>query len=119
MQRNHKLIAGIVLLVLGTCLIGWNLRDPDAAYREPPKQERVITQAEMPPPVQATLKRVVADGKVAEMKEKRQGGTTYYSVHSIRGNQKTEVKIAEDGSIMKQKAKKLSPTALRKTRDAS
>lgn len=115
MKRNHKLVAGIVLLVLGIGLIGWNLRDPDAAYREPPKHERVITQSEMPPPVLATLKRVVADGKIEEIKEKRQGGTTYYSVDSIRGNQKTEVKIAEDGSILKQKSKKLSPTALRKT----
>jgi hypothetical protein len=113
MNRKRKLVAGIVLLVLGVGLIGWNLRDPDAAYREPPKHERVITQAEMPPPVQATLKRVAGDGKIKQIKEKRQGGTTYYSVDSIRGDKKTEVKIAEDGTIMKQKSKKLSPTALK------
>jgi hypothetical protein len=114
MNRKHKLIAGIVLLVLGVGLIGWNLRDPDAAYREPPKHERVITQSEMPPPVQATLKRVVADGKIKEIKEKRQGGTTYYSVDSIQGGHKTAVKIAEDGSIIKQKSKKLPPVPSRK-----
>ena len=115
MNRNHKLIAGVVLLVLGIGLIAWNLRDPDAAYREPAKQERNITQAEMPPPVQATVKRVVAGGKIEEITEKRQGGTTTYSVDSIHGNEKTETKIAEDGAILKQKSKKLPPTALRKT----
>jgi hypothetical protein len=113
MNRNQKLILGTGLLVTGLGLIGWNLRDPDAAYREPPKHERVITPAEMPPPVQATLQRVAGNGKITQVKEKRQGGTTYYSVDSVSGDKKTEVKIAEDGSVMKQKSKKLSATAVK------
>lgn len=111
MTRNRKLLAGVVLLVLGVGLIAWNLRDPDAAYREPPKQERVITHDEMPLPVQATVKRVLADGKVEEIKEKRRGGTTTYEVDTIRGRTKTEFKISEDGAVIKQQSKKAKVAA--------
>jgi hypothetical protein len=107
MDRNRKLLAGVILLVVGVGLICWNLRDPDRAYREGPKQERVVTAEQMPLPVQATFQRVSAGHKVEEIKEKRHNGMTTYEVDTIRGDTKTEVKIAEDGSVIKQKSKKV------------
>jgi hypothetical protein len=114
MNRNVKLSAGVVLLALGVGLIARNLRDPDAAFREPPKEERVITREEMPLPVQATVKRVVADGKIEEIKEKRQGGTTTFEVDTVRGAMTIEFKIAEDGAVIKQKSRKLKVAAVRR-----
>jgi hypothetical protein len=107
MDRNRKIAAGVILLAVGVGLICWNLRDPDRAYREQPKQERVVTAEQMPLPVQATVRRVSAGSKVEEIKEKRHNGMTTYEVDSIRGDTKTEVKIAEDGSVIKQKSKKV------------
>jgi len=114
MNRRQKLAAGIILLVFGTGLIGWNLRDPDRAYREPPKQERHVTVEQVPPPVLAAVKRVSAGATIKGIKEKRQGGKTTYEVDTIQGNTKREVKLAEDGSVIKQKSKKLR-VAPRKT----
>jgi hypothetical protein len=107
MDRTHKLLAGIVLLVFGLGLIGWNLRDPDRAYREQPKQIRVVTLEQVPLAVQATAKRMSIGSKIGEVQEKHQNGTTWYEVDAIRGETRTEIKIAEDGSVIKQKARKV------------
>jgi len=106
MSRNGKVATGTILLAIGIGLICWNLRDPNAAYREGPKQERMVTAQQIPLPVQATLQRVAAGQKIQEIKEKRQNGVTTYHVDAIRGNTKTELKIAEDGSVLKQKSKR-------------
>jgi uncharacterized membrane protein YkoI len=109
MNRNRKLLMGAVFLILGLGLIGWNLRDPDRAYREPEEQERNVTMEQVPKPVQAAISRLTAGGgKIEEIKEEREGGTTTYEVDTIRGDTKTEFEIAEDGSVLKQKSKKSS-----------
>ena len=110
MNRNRKLLAGVVLLVLGLGLIGWNLRDPDRAYREPEEVERNVTLEQVPRPVKASIDRLMAGGgKIEEIKEEREGATTTYEVETIRGDTKTEFEIAEDGSVLKQKSKKTRP----------
>jgi hypothetical protein len=111
MNRRIKLIAGVILLLCGIALIGWNLRDPDRAFREPPKEERVITLEQTPLPVQAAIQRVSAGSKIAEIKEKRRGGPAYYEVDMIRGDTKTEIQFHEDGSLAKKKSKKVKPAA--------
>ena len=111
MSRNGKLIAAGVMFLLGAALIAWNLRDPDAAYREPPEEDKSITIEQAPPAVQATVKRIIGTGKLDEIQEEKRGtvtGTiTKYEVEIIRGNVKTEYDIAPDGSIIEQKSKRL------------
>jgi uncharacterized membrane protein YkoI len=106
-NSKHKWVVALVLLAAGTALIAWNLRDPDRAYREPPEDERIVSTEQTPLPVQATIKRLSAGGKVEEIKEEREGGRTKYEVEVVRGDTKTEFEIAEDGSVTKQKSKKL------------
>jgi hypothetical protein len=107
MNRKSKLIAGILLLLCGAALIGWNMRDPDAGFREPPKQERAVTASEVPLAVQSAIKRVSAGGKIEKILEKRRGEQVTYEVDLIHQNLKTEFKFHEDGSVVKQKTRKL------------
>jgi hypothetical protein len=109
MSRKSKVIAGVILLVCGIALIAWNLRDPDRAYREPPKEERVVTLEQTPLPVQSAIQRVSAGSKIEEIKEKRRGGPATYEVDVIRGDVKTKISFHEDGSVAKEKSKKLKP----------
>jgi hypothetical protein len=109
MNRNGKLATGVILLAVGTGLICWNLRDPNAAYREGPKEERVVTARDVPLPVQATVQRIAAGQRIREIKERRQNGMTTYHVDMIHGNIRHELRIAEDGSVLKQKSKKVKP----------
>jgi hypothetical protein len=109
MNRKSKLIAGVILLVCGIALIGWNLRDPDRDYREPPEHERVLTLDQTPARVQSAIKRVAAGARIEEIKEERRGSVTKYEMDMIRGDVKSEVEFNEDGSVLKQKSKKVKP----------
>jgi hypothetical protein len=113
MNRKSKLIAGVILLVCGIALIGWNMRDPDRDFREPPEEERDITLDQTPPRVQAAIHRVTAGSRIEEIKEERRGSVTKYEVDTIRGDLKTEFEFNEDGSLSKQKSKKVKPKPAR------
>jgi len=107
MKRNHKIIAGVVMLACGVALIAWNMRDPDAAYHEQPKIEKVVTIQEVPSPVQATIERLVASGKLHEIQQESRGSKVKYDVEIISGDTKTKYEVAPDGSIVEKKSKKL------------
>ena len=107
MNGKLTLAIGVMLLICGFALIGWNLRDPDRDYREPPSEERTVTLEQIPLAVQATIKRVSAGAAIEDIQEERKGDTTTYEVDVIRANTKIEFEIAEDGSIIEQESKKL------------
>ena len=108
MKRNHKIVLGVLLTACGVTLILWSFRDPDAAYREQPKVEKVVTIQQVPPPVQATIERLgTSGGKLSEIQEESRGSKVKYDAEFISGNTKTKYEITPDGSIVKQKSKKL------------
>jgi len=111
MNNTHKGIVGGALVLCGLALIGWNLRDPDRAYREQPKQTRQITFDQTPLAVQAAIKQASNGGKIEEILEVHQGATTSYKADVVVGNTKTELKLGEDGSVIKRKSKNLKPKA--------
>jgi uncharacterized membrane protein YkoI len=113
MSNRKKWILAVALLICGAALIIWNLRDPDRAYREPAKEEREVTLEQVPMPVQAAVKQASAGGTIEEIKEEHQGGKTTYEVDIVRGDTKTEIKFAEDGSVIKTKSKKLKPADIK------
>jgi hypothetical protein len=108
-SRKHKWAIAVVLIACSIALIAWNLRDPDRAYREPPKEERVVTLDAVPQPVQETIRRLAKGGKIEQIKEKQQGAKTTFEADVTLGDTKTELKLAEDGSVIKEKSKKLKP----------
>jgi hypothetical protein len=107
MRRKQKIAVAAILLACGAALIAWNMRDPDAAYREQPKVETVVTVQQVPPAVQATIQRISAGGTLHEIQEERRGDDIKYEVEIIRGNTKTEYAIAPDGSVTGQKSKQV------------
>ena len=107
MTRNTKIGAAVIMFALGIALIAWNMRDPDAAYREPKQVEKVITAAELPAPVQETLKRVAGQGKVIEVQEESKGDKLHYEIKVVSGKTQTKYEIATDGSIIEQESKQL------------
>jgi hypothetical protein len=107
MNRKHAWGLTAILLLCGATLIGWNLRDPDRAFREPKSVERDVTLDQVPPAVQETIKRVSAGAKIEDIQEDRKGDVTKYEIDVIRGKTKTEFEIAVDGSVIEQESKKL------------
>jgi hypothetical protein len=108
MKRKLKILTASVMIMCGVALIAWNMRDPDAAYREQPKVEKVVTTTEVPPPVQATIQRLAAGGgQLGEIQEESRGSMVKYEAEVIRGNTKIKYEISPDGAIVKQKSKKL------------
>ena len=108
MNSRHKVVFASVAMVGGIGLIGWNFRDKDSAYREPPEVERQMKVEEVPAPVQAAIKKLSAGGgTIEEIKEERQGPEVKYEVEIVKGVIKTEYELAPDGSILEQESKKL------------
>ena len=106
MSRRLKWVVGVVLLLCGFALIGWNMRDPDRSFREPASVERVVTLEQIPEAVQAAVKRVSAGGKIEDIQEDRKGNATTYEVDVIRGDMKTEYEISLDGVVLEEESKK-------------
>ena len=109
MSNTHKGIVGGALVLCGLALIGWNLRDPDRAYREQPKEKHPVTMEQLPLPVQSAIKLASSGGKIEKLLEQHQGGTTTYESDVVVGDTKTELKLGEDGSVIKRKSKKFKP----------
>ena len=108
MKRTHKVVAAAAMIVCGLALIGWNFRDPDAAYREQPKTETVVTLESAPPAIRATVERLLkSGGKLEDIQEEREGDEVKYEVDIISASTKTEYEIAPDGTVTGQKSKKL------------
>lgn len=110
MKRNHKIVLAVVLILGGIALIAWNLRDPDAAYREQPEVETVLTLQQLPPAVHDAVQRLMKAGdKLDEIKEEREGSEVKYEVEIISGSRKFEYELSPDGTILEQKSKAIKP----------
>jgi hypothetical protein len=107
MTNRNKWILAVALLLVGACLIGWNLRDPDRAYREVRIPDEAVTLEQVPPPVRSTIKREGAGGELRELVRENEQGTITYEVEIAVGGRKLELDVAEDGSIVKRELKKL------------
>jgi hypothetical protein len=112
MKDRTKVIVGGTTLVVGGGLILWNmLHDPNRGYYEQPKHEEVVTIDQIPHPVRAVIQRASAGGIVTEIQKETRNGKIKYDADIVMGTQKIGLKIAEDGSILERKAKKLKPRA--------
>ena len=109
MKDRTKLIIGGSAFVVGTGLILWNLRDPNRGYYEQPKQEQVVTIDQIPAPVRTVIQRESAGGVVKEIQKETKEGKIKYDADIVKSGQKIGLKIAEDGSILERKAKRLNP----------
>ena len=111
MTNRTKSIAAAVVVVVGSGSLAWSLlRDPDRAYREQPEVEQAITIDQVPAAVRATINRESAGGVVQEIQKESEPGEVEYDVDIVKGGHKIGLEIAENGSILERKVKKLKPT---------
>lgn len=108
MSTQKKTIVATILLICGLSLIGWNLRDKDAQFREPPKVERAVTLEELPPAVKETVTRELKGGRLKELEEKRRGDSITWELDFVRGSDKIELDIAEDGTVLERQSEKVN-----------
>ena len=111
MTDRTKIRAAAGMFVLGGALIAWNLRDPNRGFYEQPKEEQLVTIDQIPGPVKATVHRESAGGVVREIQKETKAGTVKYDIDIAKAGQKIGLKIAEDGTILERKIKKLKPKA--------
>lgn len=108
MKDRTKWTAVTTMFVVGAGLVTWHLlRDPDSGYREEPEQEEVVTIDQIPEAVRATIKRESAGGVVEEIQKETEPGEVEYDVDIVKGGQKINLEIAENGTILERKVKKL------------
>ena len=108
MTNRTKATAAGILVVAGFGSIAWSLlRDPDRAYREQPEVEQLVTIDQVPAAVRATISRESAGGVVQEIQKESEPGEVEYDVDIVKGGQKINLEIAEDGSVLERKVKRL------------
>jgi hypothetical protein len=107
MTDKTKVATGITALILGSGIILWNLRDPNRGYYEQPKQEEEVTIDQVPAPVGTAIRRASAGGVVHQIQRETKQGKVKYDADIIVGGQKIGLRIAEDGSVLERKTKKL------------
>jgi hypothetical protein len=107
MKDTTKVATGVTALVLGAGLILWNLRDPNRGYYEQPKVEEEMTIDQVPVPVRTAITRASVGGVVQQIQRETKQGKVKYDADIIVGGRKIGLKLAEDGSILERKTKKL------------
>ena len=112
MTNRTKIITAVGMVVAGGALVAWNLRDPDRGFYEEPKHEQVVTIDQIPAPVKATVRRESAGGVVQEIQKETKQGKVKYDVDIEKDGHKIGLKIAENGSVIERKTKKLKPKAV-------
>jgi hypothetical protein len=109
MTERTKYTAAAGMFVVGGALIAWNFRDPNRGLYEQPKQQQEVTIDQIPAPVKATVHRESAGGVVQQVQKETKQGKIKYDIDIAKGGQKIGLKVAEDGSILERKTKKLKP----------
>ena len=107
MTNRTKVITAAGAFVLGAGLIAWNFRDPNRGYYEQPKQEQEVTIDQVPAPVKATVRRESAGGAIQQIQKETKQGKVKYDIDIAKDGHKVGLKVAENGSVLERKIKKL------------
>jgi hypothetical protein len=63
-----------------------------------------ITMDQLPSAVQSTFQQEASGGQIEELRSLQKGGKTVYSGEVVQNGKGTELKVSEDGSILKRGA---------------
>ena len=93
----HKMATLLLAGVLGTGFGARALADEN----ESGHKHQSVTMAELPAPVQATLKREARGGKIEELrKETQKDGTVVYEAEIVKKGKGRDIEVNADGKVV-------------------
>ena len=93
----HKLATLLIAGALGLGVGGRALADENESGHE----HQSVTMAELPAPVQKTLKREAKGGKVEELrKETKKDGSILYEAEIVKNGEGTDIEVNADGKVV-------------------
>jgi uncharacterized membrane protein YkoI len=99
MQKPLRWCAiGIAALSLSACSMN---HEKESEANE--KNEITITMDQLPAPVKATLQRESNGGSISEIEQEEKEGKPVYEADAMIGDKKYEIKVADDGTLIKKK----------------
>ncbi len=95
----------LTVLLAGLGLVGCaSMHQGEGKDKEDDEKNEVkITMDQAPAAVQATLKKTVGDGKITDLAKETDDGKTIYEADAMIGDKAYEIKVGEDGTLLKQK----------------
>ena len=95
MVRPGLTLASAAALTAAALALGCAATDRDDSDSEVP-----VTIDQLPPDARAALEREAAGAAITEIDRETAGGRTIYSADVLRGGEKWEIEIAEDGTVL-------------------
>jgi hypothetical protein len=93
----HKLTTLLLAGALGMGVGGRALADENESGHE----HQSVTMAELPAPVQTTLKREAKGGKIEELrKETKKDGTVLYEAEIVKNGKGTDIEVNAAGKVV-------------------
>ncbi len=93
----HKLATLLIAGALGLGVGGRVLADENESGHE----HQSVTMAELPAPVQKTLKREAKGGKIEELrKETKKDGSVQYEAEIVKNGKGTDIEVNADGKVV-------------------
>lgn len=102
-SKYRWMLAGILGLGLAGCACGTKASE---AKDDDDKDEVKITIDQLPSPVKAMLDQESNGGKIGELEKETKEGKMVYEADVTIGDKPYEIKIAEDGTLLKKKLDK-------------
>ena len=93
----------LVVAFVGLGLMGCASMHHEEGKDDDEKNETKITIDRAPAPVQATLQTETSGGKITDLDKETDDGKTIYEADATIGDKAYEIKVAEDGTLLKKK----------------
>jgi len=68
------------------------------------KGHEKLTMDQLPSAVQSTFQKEASGGQIEELRKEKKGGKTVYEGEVVANGKGTELRVSEDGSILKRSA---------------
>ncbi len=93
----HKLATLLIAGALGLGVGGRALADENESGHE----HQSVTMAELPAPVQKTIKHEAKGGKIEELrKETKKDGSVQYEAEIVKNGKGTDIEVNDDGKVV-------------------
>jgi uncharacterized membrane protein YkoI len=93
----------LTVVFVGLGLMGCASMEHHGEDKDNDDNEVKITLDQAPAPVQATLQAQTSGGRITDLDKETDDGKTIYEADATIGDKAYEIKVAEDGTLLKKK----------------